>query len=302
MKLRQLRYFAVLAEELHFTRAAARLHLAQPALSQQLRRLEDEVGLRLVDRTTHRVALTDAGRTLLARARTVLAEIDAAEAELAALAGRRTGRLTIGVTPTPGPLDLPSLLARFHAAHPGIALDLREALSVDLATALRDDAIDVAFVADLPEAHRKGLRLDPVARQPLVAVVPPGHRLARRRRLGLADVAAEPLVAFRRGATIRTQLEARAAEDGLTLRVAFEAGDGPRARALVAAGLGVAVLPEGDATIPGPDVVVVPLRDRTLAHGIHLAVRRGRHPSPAVEGLRALVEEREPRVGTPDAS
>src|SRR5690349_7269836 len=122
MDVRQLRYLVALSEERHFTRAAAREHIAQPALSQQIRRLEDEVGLALVHRTTRQVSLTDAGLMLVERARRVLAELDAAKAELQELAGLQTGRVTIGAMQTVGAFDLPLLLARFHARHPGVEL------------------------------------------------------------------------------------------------------------------------------------------------------------------------------------
>src|SRR5205823_2241058 len=118
MELRQLRYLVALAEERHFTRAAAREHIAQPALSQQISRLEAEVGVALVERTTRRVALTDAGAALAERARRILAELDAAEAELRDLAGVRTGHVTIGATGTLGPVDIAELLAVFNRRYP----------------------------------------------------------------------------------------------------------------------------------------------------------------------------------------
>src|ERR1700758_1080238 len=105
MELNQLRYLVALAEERHFTRAAAREHIAQPALSQQIRRLEDELGLALVERTTRHVAITDAGNVLVARARRILAELDAADAELLALKGMETGRVRVGTMHTMGPVD-----------------------------------------------------------------------------------------------------------------------------------------------------------------------------------------------------
>ena len=119
MELRQLRYLVALDDERHFTRAAARLHIAQPALSQQIRRLEDEVGVALVDRTTRHVALTPAGELLVGqRARRALAEVDAAAAELSELAGVRTGRVVIGAMRSTGRFDLSALFAAFHARHP----------------------------------------------------------------------------------------------------------------------------------------------------------------------------------------
>src|SRR3978361_1227130 len=114
MDLNQLRYLVALAEERHFTRAAAREHIAQPALSQQIRRLEDEVGLALVERTTRRGAVTDARAAPVGRARRILAGVDAAEAEMQALSGIQTGRVTVGVMHTMGPVDVSLLLAAFH--------------------------------------------------------------------------------------------------------------------------------------------------------------------------------------------
>src|SRR5438270_9552957 len=114
MELAQLRYLVALAEELHFTRAAAREHIAQPALSQQIRRLEEELGLALVERTTRRVSLTAAGELLVARARRVLAEVDAALTELDGVRGLQTGQVTIGAMHTMGPIDLSLALAVYR--------------------------------------------------------------------------------------------------------------------------------------------------------------------------------------------
>jgi DNA-binding transcriptional LysR family regulator len=125
MELRQLRYLVALAEELNFTRAAASEHIAQPALSQQIRRLEGEVGLALVERTTRHVALTEAGRLLVVRARRILAELDSMETELQGLRGMDTGHVTIGAMHTMGPVDLSLALALFHDLHPNVGLTVR---------------------------------------------------------------------------------------------------------------------------------------------------------------------------------
>src|ERR1700678_871739 len=126
MDLRQLRYLVALAEELNFTRAAASEHIAQPALSQQVRRLEEELGLALVERTTRHVSLTDAGELLVVRARRVLAELESAHTELEALRGMYTGHVTIGAMHTMGPIDVSLVLARFHELHPDVGLTVRE--------------------------------------------------------------------------------------------------------------------------------------------------------------------------------
>ena len=118
MELRQLRYLVALAEELNFTRAAAAEHIAQPALSQQIRKLENEVGVALVERTTRHVSLTEAGQLLVVRARRILAELDSAHFELEALRGIDRGHVTIGAIHTMGPIDLSLALAQFHALLP----------------------------------------------------------------------------------------------------------------------------------------------------------------------------------------
>src|SRR5579862_5342969 len=183
MELAQLRYLVALAEELHFTRAAAREHIAQPALSQQIRRLEDEVGLPLVERTTRRVSMTAAGELLVARARRVLAELEDAGAELQALRGVRTGHVVVGALHTMGPVDLALVLADFHRLHPAVELTVREQSSEELAEMLRVDELDLAFLSVTERIESHGLGLHQLVSEELVAVLPLSHRLARRRRL-----------------------------------------------------------------------------------------------------------------------
>ena len=161
MNLRQLRYLVALADERHFTRAAAREHVAQPALSQQIRSLEAELGMQLVERTTRRVSMTQAGELLVARARRALAELDAAQAELQSLAGVQTGRLAVGALHTMGPVDLSLLLATFHERHPGVELTVREQSSEELAGMLREDEIDLAFLSVTERIQSRGLRAAP---------------------------------------------------------------------------------------------------------------------------------------------
>src|SRR3954453_21746774 len=120
MELHQLRYLVLLAEELNFTRAARRGNVAQPALSRQIRKLEDELGVPLVDRTTRRVRLTPAGVDLAATARHVLAELDDARAAVTAAVALLSGRVAVGMTATPGPVDVPRILGAFSRAHPGV--------------------------------------------------------------------------------------------------------------------------------------------------------------------------------------
>jgi len=288
MELRQLRYLVALADEQHFTRAAARERVAQPALSQQIAKLERELGIGLVDRTTRRVHLTEAGALLAAHARRVLAELDDARAELQQLTGLVAGRVTIGLTTTPGPLDLVRLLAHFHARHPQVELAVREDLSTALADALRDDQLDLAFLSIVEENDRRGLELLQLAEEPLVVALPHGHPLAPRAHLRIADLRDQELIAFPAGATIRDAAQRAARAAGFEPRIAFETREVARMRALVAASLGIAVLPRSDAEAPGPPVQIAALRAPKLRHRISLCWRSGRRHAPAA---RALLEQ-----------
>src|ERR1700749_5056918 len=180
MELRQLRYLVALAEELNFTRAAEREHVAQPALARQTRRGEEEVGRALVERTTRHVALTDAGEVLVVRARRVLAELDAARTELQALRGMDTGHVTIGAMHTMGPIHLSLPLALFHDLHPGVGLTVREQSSEEMAEMLRIDELDLAFLSVTQRVEPHALGLHQLGSQELVVLIPVGHPLSGR--------------------------------------------------------------------------------------------------------------------------
>lgn len=291
MELRQLRYLVALADERHFTRAAAREHVAQPSLSQQVRRLEAELGLALVDRTTRRVTLTEAGAMLVERARRVLAEVQAAEAELGELSGIRAGRVTIGAMQTLGGVDLPLLLATFHERHPGVELAVREEPSDTLASMLRADALDVAFISPTDRIDRHGLELLLLATEELVAVLPPHHRLAGRRRLRLAELREEPFIGFGEGGALRHLLIQAAAEAGFEPHMAFESSEVQRIRSLVARGMGVTVLPRSGVQNPGADVAVVALTDPKPTRDVSLAWRADRRHAPAARAFLQLARE-----------
>jgi LysR family transcriptional activator of glutamate synthase operon len=291
MNLRQLRYLVALADERHFTRAAAREHVAQPALSQQIRSLERELGQPLVERTTRKVAMTQAGEVLVARARRALAELDAAEAELQSLAGVQAGRLSVGAMHTMGPVDLSLLLATFHDRYPAVELTVREQSSEELAAMLRDDEIDVAFLSVTERIQARGLQLRPLVSEELVVVLPIEHPLAGDELLRLGDLVDEPFISFREGSRLRELLVAAAAQAGFEPRIAMESNESRRIRSLVSRGLGVAILPRSDASDPGALVAVCDLVEPSLARDITLASRAERRPSPAAEAFSALAME-----------
>ena len=281
MELRQLRYLVALSEERHFTRAATREHIAQPALSQQIRRLEAEVGIPLVQRTTRRVALTDAGELLVARARRVLAEVDAAQAEMEALRGVQSGHVSVGAMHTMGPVDVSLVLAIFHERHPGVELTVREQSSEELAEMLRADEIDLAFLSVTERIESHGLGLQQLVSEEIVAVLPSDHRLAKRRRIRMDELSDEEFISYREGSRLREVLVSAGRDAGYEPHVTLESNESQRIRRLVARGLGVAILPRSDAVGPGAEIAAVSLISPGLTRDITLAWREGRRHAPA---------------------
>jgi|SRR5579884_319459 len=291
MELRQLRYLTALADELSFTRAAAREHVAQPALSQQIRRLEDELGIALVERTTRRVTLTHAGALLVARARRILAEVSAADAELQAVKGMEIGHVSVGSMHTMGPVDVSLALAIFHRRHPAIELTVREQSSQELADMLRDDELDLAFLSVTERISSHGLGLEQLVSEELVVVLPRDHRLAGRRRLRMRELEHEEFISFREGARLRELLLTGARECGFQPRIKLESNETERIRRLVSRGMGVAILPRSDAERPGAEVAVAALTEPSLSREISLAWRRDRRHPPAVLEFLGLARE-----------
>lgn len=285
MELRQIRYFAAVARHRHFTRAAEELSLAQPALSQQVRALERELGVLLIDRSGRRVRLTDAGETFLAWAERILADVVAAEAEMAEFAGVRKGRVVIGTTPVPtlGRVDLPGILAGFHARYPGIEIALREATTPSLVADLALGRLDLAFGALLGEPLPDGIVAEPLFAEELVAVVAPDHRLAGQESVRLAELAPEPFALAPPGSPIRRAVEEAAAARGLRIQIAFETSEQSLVRALVSRRLAVSAVPRSLAEEPGAPVAVLSLADLALERTIALlwAAKRPRTAAAA---------------------
>jgi len=291
MDLRQLRYLVALGEERSFTRAAAREHIAQPALSQQIQRLEREVGLPLVERTTRSVVVTDAGRLLIARARTMLAELEAANEELQSLRGIQTGHVKIGSMHTMGPVDISLTLASYHSLHPGIELTVREQSSEELAEMLRVDEIDLAFLSVTERIESHGLGLHQLVSEELVVLLPPGHRLAGREVVRMRDLAQEQFISFREGSRLRELLVGASRQNGFEPKVMLSSNEPQGIRRLVSRGMGVAILPHSDAAGPGAEVAVRRLTKPSLSRDITLAWRDGRRHPPAVARFLAMCRD-----------
>jgi len=290
MDLRQLRYLVAVAQELSFTRAAAKANVAQPALSRQIRKLEDELGTALVDRTSRRVQMTAAGQRLVSRALVILDELENARAEVLQETQLVSGRLAIGTTQTPGPLDIARLLFDFHTLHPGIDLAVREELSVTIADRLRSDEVELGFVSEIEDAARRGLELHHIAAESLVIALPPDHRLAAQSEVNFGELRDEAFVLFPEGATIRGTFDRLAAAHGLDPHIAFVTTDTNRMRELVSLGLGVGLLPRSDASRPGQPNATALIRNEALTYNVYLARRSSRRQSPAAAAIISLVE------------
>ena len=244
MELRQLAYFVAIAEERNFTRAAERIPIAQPAISQQIRRLEAELGERLFLRDRRGVRLTQAGQALLPHARATLQAADVGREAVVALSGLLTGRLTIGlVHPLPDRRFL-HLVGAFHRSHPRIELTLMEDQTDALLAALAAGQLHVALIGqgryDRPPPDAESLL---VAREPVVVAVHPTHPLADRGRIPLRALQAEPMVTLTRASKLRTTLETACHAAGFAPRIAAETSDLGVVAELAAEQVGVAVLP-----------------------------------------------------------
>jgi LysR family transcriptional activator of glutamate synthase operon len=284
MELRQLRGVEAVARHRHFTRAAEELHVAQSALSHQIRRLEQELGTPLFERTSRRVTPTEAGEAIAARARRVLAEVDGARAEVDELRGVLRGRIWIGPLLPAGDVDVPGLLARFSQAHPGVEVGLREGVASDMLRLLAADELDAAFsllAGEIPDE----LAVEPLSHDEVVAAFAP-DRAPPAPHVDVADFAQQRIVAPRRGSAITTALEQRFADAGGSLRLALESGDPFLLRSLAARGFATAILPRSLTTLEGPALEVRSL-DPAVQLPVALVWRRERNAPPAA---RAFIE------------
>jgi DNA-binding transcriptional LysR family regulator len=241
VQIQQLRYVVAVAAERHFTRAARRLHVAQPSLSSQVRALEFELGAELFDRSRRGVTLTAAGEQFLPWARQALADCESGREAVRELLGLHRGRLAIGATPSLTTGLLPPLLAAFRTRYPGVELLLRQAGSQDLVASLDEGELDVALVILPVGAPRVSAR--PLAEEELVLAVSPRHRFAGRSSITVKDLRGLPLVGFREGYDLRETTLTACRTAGFEPTLALEGGEMDGVLALAAAGLGAAVVP-----------------------------------------------------------
>ena len=244
MELRHLRSFVAVAEELHFGRAAERLHIAQSPLSQQIQRLERQVGAMLFERNRRKVELTEAGQAMLRHAREALAQADLAETAARAAAAGLGGMLRVGFLGSAALAVLPRIVPPWRATAPDVTLRLVEGSSGEHIRAVHDQGLDVAFVR--PPTTTTGLIAHPVWREPVAAVLPVTNALSRRNTLQLKDLGDQPFVLFPRDSApeFHDELTRAWARAGFSPDVAFECTAMPTVVGLVAAGLGVSLVPQ----------------------------------------------------------
>jgi DNA-binding transcriptional LysR family regulator len=301
MELRHLRYFVAVAEELHFRRAAERLHVAQPAVSEQIRKLEDELGVRLLDRTQRSVSLTDAGAALLAEARCILQQAEVARLAARNARDRTASRLRIGYVPASLPAAVPRALQRLTASMSPLETSLRPGSGLELLEAVRAEKLD-AVVVSLP-GPTSGLRVTELAAQRMVAALPIGHRSAVRSEIRLARMAPERIVVLPRDVS-RPFYDAilAACRDADLAPTLVEMPDGNVEQALlaVASGAGMALLPEPVSeryAVPG--VRFLPLGGDQPAVATAVVTRRDCAHMPTAAFVRAAADAGAPRTPLP---
>ena len=292
MELRHLRYFVAVASELSFRRAADRLHVVQPALSKQIKNLEEEMRVKLLDRDTTRVQLTDAGRIFLEEVRRILAQVEQASALARETAVGRGGRLTIGNV---GPITasfMPACLTKFRMQYPNVAVTLKEIEPADQITELDSGSIQIAFTVEKNPTLPSSLCKTPVLRSAMRVVVGPEHRLAKSRRLSLDEVARETQLCF---AGQHSQAHADLvrgifAAHGLKPKQITTVAGFESLLAMIAGGEGVSLMPQHISLAGAGRIRLIPLREVTDDLVFELSVVwRNREESPLARNFVAML-------------
>jgi LysR family transcriptional regulator, hca operon transcriptional activator len=290
MELRHLRYFVAVAEEGSLTNAAERrLHTAQPSLSRQIRDLELEVGVKLLERSARGIELTAAGRTFLDHARLALLQVEAAGDAARRAAQPEKTAFVIGFLTGQEVMWLPEVLRILREEQPGIEITLSSQSSPDLAGALMRGKADVAFLRR--EAQAPGLAFKFLIKEPLVAVLPVGHRLAARKEITAQDIAGETYITPTRAAPVlKSVIESYAAKSGITLKPEYDAENLSSAMSLVASTGGVTLLPLYARNLLSPSVVLRPLQGDAPTIDLVMGYSRS-NTSPLLKRLLARSDE-----------
>ncbi|WP_370948558.1 LysR family transcriptional regulator [Amycolatopsis sp. cg5] len=298
MELRQLEYFVAVAEEANFTRAAEKVHVAQPGVSAQIRRLERELGETLFDRSGRSVTLTEAGAAVLPYARAALEAVAGAKQAVDELTGLLRGRVAVGMVTSCRAGDLPDLLADFHKNHPAVEITLSEANSDVLVASLLAGELDLALIGSVTGSV-PGLETSIVTDEPIVAAVSRADSFSDRATVPLAGLKDRSLICLPKGTGMRAALDEAAAVAGFEPRIAFEASDPGVLADLAGRGLGVAILPSSLAETRR-DLHSMSITEPGLRGTLALAWRAEGPRGPAARAL--ISHARSPHAGSPIAS
>jgi DNA-binding transcriptional LysR family regulator len=297
MEIRHLRTIAAVARHGSFTKAGEELHLAQSAISQQIRRLEGELGIQVFTRSSRSVELTAEGRLVLDYAHRVLHEVEGLQNELEELSGLLRGELKLGGMYPTGLYDLADVIADFHHRHPGVAIHMVEGTQDELLDQLRTDELDAAFTAVDPDALGEDFAASLVFEEEFVVALPVDHPLTAHDHITYEQLADEDLVTYRENSALRLRLEKAMAKLGMQPRNAFICTEMGAVRALVSKGLGVAVLPRSIAAEPGREIAFRPVGPELLTWPTALVWRAGRRQPPAAKAFLQLALERAEETG-----
>ena len=290
ISLRQIRAFAAVAQLGTFTRAAAALHTTQPALSAQINDLEHMLGVRLFDRSTRSVTITQAGKDLLPTVDKVLADLHLIVMHARDVAQKNVGRVVVAALPSVSSTLLPHAVAQFRARFPGVTIVLRDALADRIVEMIRDDVADLGLTS--APGNDPQLAFNALASDRMVAVLPRSHPLASRRRLKLADLLDTPLILMNRESSVRRIVDQACATLGRIAAPAYEAEFMATAIGMVRAGLGATLLPSSALEITAAsDLVAHPLDDRSLTRQLGILRKKQRAFSPAAAAFVAELEK-----------
>jgi|SRR5438270_154855 len=276
MEVHQLRYFCAVSETGSFTRAAEREQVAQPSLSQQIMKLEEELGVRLFDRLGRSVRLTGFGQVFLPRARAILVELKAAKDEVAERQSSVSGPVSIGVIPTIAPYFLPLPVALFSRKYPQAGITVVEDVTVRLMDRLRAGQIDVAILALPMRGH--DIETFPLRTERLFAILPRNHRLSKKRKVQLKDLRDQPFLLLREDHCFRETAIEVCKRARVMPHIVFESGQFSSILAMVGAGLGISIVPEM-ALEQRPDCSSVLVADERATRTIGVITLKGRYLS-----------------------
>jgi len=289
--IRQIEAFLKVAEFGSFTRAAERLHVAQPALSQHVRDLEDELGIRLFDRTTRRVELTEGGREFRNTAAKIVEDLELAARHAHELSTRKRGKVAIATPPLLAGAILPWAIADFRAQYPGVQVSVVEAQADDIVEQVRSGEVDCGLGTF--RAGEDGIVSTAVTSDSLSLFCPPSHPFAKLKRMNWRELDGQPLVTLTRDSGIRVLVELGCETAQIGMSIAYEVSHVTTALSMVEAGLGVAVLPTYARIAARKDALAaIPLVNPTITRDIVLITQAGRSVSPAFSSFAQVLTKR----------